>query len=61
MPGVGPPNPLRRRRRLELLRSLEQPHPDTLETAALGFQSWSEALPVADAHLLDPAAGVPMR
>lgn len=52
---------LRRRRRLELLRSLEQPHPDTLETAALGLQSWSEALPVADADLLDPAAGVPLR
>lgn len=52
---------LRRRRRLELRRSLEQPHPDTLETASLGLQSWNAALPAADADLLDPSAGVPLR
>jgi hypothetical protein len=42
---------LQRRQRLELLRSLEAPHPDSVATAAL---------PEGDSDLLDPSAGVPM-
>lgn len=52
---------LRRRQRLELLRSLEQPHPDSLATASLGLAAWQESLPSGDADLLDPEAGVPLR
>ena len=52
---------LKRRQRLELQRSLENPHPDTAATAALGLQSWQQSLPTGDADLLDPAAGVPVR
>jgi hypothetical protein len=52
---------LRRRRRLELQRSLDTPHPDSLATAALGLKAWAEALAEPDSNLLDPAAGVPMR
>jgi len=52
---------LRRRRRLELQRSLDTPHPDSLATAALGLQAWAEALPDTERDLLDPAAGVPLR
>lgn len=50
---------LQRRRRLELLRSLEQPHPDSLATASLGLEAWAEGLSEGDSDLLDPAAGVP--
>ncbi len=42
---------LQRRQRLELLRSLEAPHPDSVATAAL---------PEGDSDLLDPSAGVLM-
>jgi hypothetical protein len=52
---------LKRRRRLELLRSLEAPHPDSRATAALGLNEWAEALPEGDADLLDPSAGIPLR
>lgn len=52
---------LRRRRRLELQRSLDTPHPDSLATASLGLQAWAEALPDTESDLLDPAAGVPIR
>ena len=33
---------LKRRRRQELLRSLEEPHPDSLSTAALGLDNWGQ-------------------
>lgn len=52
---------LKRRRRLELLRSLESPHPESLATATLGLQTWGDALPDHDGDLLDPAAGLPLR
>lgn len=52
---------LKRRRHLELLRSLDEPHPDTLATAALGLEAWAEALPTEDSDLLDPTAGLPLR
>ncbi|MCS5690638.1 ribbon-helix-helix domain-containing protein [Cyanobium sp. FGCU-6] len=51
---------LRRRRRIELLRSLEAPHPDSLVTAALGLESWDRGLPADDSNLLDPEGGVPL-
>jgi hypothetical protein len=51
---------LQRRQRLELLRSLEAPPPDSTATAALGFADWAEALPDGDSDLLDPNAGVPV-
>ena len=49
---------LKRRRHLELLRSLEAPHPDSRDNAALGLQHWADALPSEDTDLLDPAGGV---
>jgi hypothetical protein len=52
---------LKRRRRQELLRSLEEPHPDSLTTASLGLESWSQGLPAGDEALLDPRGGVPLR
>lgn len=52
---------LQRRRRLELLRSLHEPHPDSTATTAVGFQDWAESLPAGDDDLLDPAAGVMVR
>ncbi|MBM5813601.1 MAG: hypothetical protein FJ062_02375 [Cyanobacteria bacterium M_DeepCast_100m_m1_067] len=52
---------LKRRRRLELQRSLDTPHPDSLATAGLGLQSWAKSLPRADGDLLDPTAGVAVR
>jgi hypothetical protein len=51
---------LKRRRRQELRRSLEHPHPDSLATASLGLQTWAESLPTNDVDLLDPALGVPV-
>ncbi len=52
---------LKRRRRQELLRSLEEPHPDSLTTASLGLESWSQGLTAGDEALLDPRAGVALR
>jgi hypothetical protein len=52
---------LQRRQRLELLRSLEAPHPDSIATAELGLTAWAEALPAEDSDLLDTAAGVSVR
>ncbi|MEB3305349.1 MAG: ribbon-helix-helix domain-containing protein [Cyanobacteriota bacterium] len=51
---------LQRRQRLELQRSLQSPHPDSLATAALGLTDWAEAIPEADSDLLDPNAGTPL-
>ena len=52
---------LKRRRHLELLRSLDEPHPDSLATAALVLEAWAGALPTEDSDLLDPTAGLPLR
>ena len=52
---------LQRRRRQELLRSLEEPHPDSITTASLGLKRWSQDLPADDDELLDPRSGVPLR
>lgn len=51
---------LKRRQRQELLRSLQEPHPDSLITAELGLEAWSQVLPAYDHTLLDPTAGVPI-
>ncbi|MFN9694422.1 MAG: CopG family ribbon-helix-helix protein [Synechococcaceae cyanobacterium] len=51
---------LQRRQRLELQRSLQSPHPDSLATAALGLADWAEAQSDADNDLLDPKAGSPL-
>jgi post-segregation antitoxin (ccd killing protein) len=48
---------LERRRREELLRSLEHPHPESSELAAEGLVDWGAALPPADDDLLDPETG----
>ena len=52
---------LKRRRRQELLRSLEEPHPECNTTSSLGLKSWSQGLPAGDDDLLDPWGGVPLR
>lgn len=54
-------NELQRRRRLALLRSLQDPHPDSLTEARLGLQDWAESLGDAETDLLDPSTGVPVR
>ena len=52
---------LKRRQRQVVLRSLEEPHPDSLITAELGLDEWSQGLPAGDLNLLDPSAGVPLQ
>jgi hypothetical protein len=52
---------LKRRRRQELLHSLEEPHPDSITTASLGLERWRQGLPAGDDGLLDPRGGVPLR
>ena len=52
---------LKRRRRQELLRSLEELHPDSITTASLGLELWRQELPAGDDDLLDPRGGVPLR
>jgi hypothetical protein len=52
---------LKRRRRQELLRSLEDPHPDSITTTSLGLERWRQGLPAGDDDLLDPRGGVPLR
>ena len=44
-----------------MLRSLEEPHPDSLITAELGLENWSQGLPAGDLNLLDPSVGVPLQ
>lgn len=49
---------LDRRRRDELRRSLENPHPESREFAEQGFEEWSGGLPDEDAEaLVDSSAG----
>ena len=51
-----------RRRRTELRRSLENPHPETAELAEQGFEEWARGLPEEDAEaLLDSSAGKAVR
>ncbi len=49
---------LDRRRRAELRRSLENPHPESVDLAEHGLDEWARSLPEEDAGaLVDPGAG----
>ncbi|MFN0101567.1 MAG: hypothetical protein ACKV2U_05685 [Bryobacteraceae bacterium] len=53
---------LTRRRRADLLRSLQNPHPGIAELAEQGFDQWARGLPEEDAEsLVDPSAGRSVR
>lgn len=53
---------LDRRRRVELRRSLENPHPETAELAEQGLEEWSRGLPEEDTSaLVDSSAGRAVR
>src|SRR5271157_1681316 len=53
---------LDRRRRVELRRSLRNPHPESAELAELGLEEWSRGLPEEDAEaLVDKSAGRAVR
>jgi hypothetical protein len=53
---------IHRRRRAELKRSLENPHPETAELAGEGLEEWACHLPEEDTEaLLDSNAGRPVR
>jgi len=53
---------IRHRRRQELLRSLQHPHPETAELAELGLAEWARQLPPDDgAPLVDLERGTPVR
>jgi hypothetical protein len=55
-------NELDRRRRDELRRSLENPHPESSELAEQGLDEWTRGLPEEDAAaLVDGKAGRPIR
>lgn len=46
----------------EFIRSLDNPHPETLKFAEAGLTEWAQSLPVEDiADLVDPSAGIPVR
>jgi Arc/MetJ-type ribon-helix-helix transcriptional regulator len=53
---------LDRRRRAELLRSLQNPHPESADLAEQGLEEWTRGLPEEDIEtLLDRGAGTPVR
>ncbi len=52
---------LTRRRREGLLRSLQNPHPEGAEMAALGLADWGAKLPSGDSDLVDVTAGQEVR
>ena len=53
---------LERRRRAELRRSLDHPHPESAELAERGLVEWTRGLPEEDtAALVDASAGTPVR
>jgi Arc/MetJ-type ribon-helix-helix transcriptional regulator len=53
---------LGRRRRAELRRSLNHPHPDSAELADQGLAEWARGLPEEDTGgLVDSSAGKPIR
>lgn len=53
---------LDRRRRAELRRSLQNPHPESAELAEQGIAEWSRGLPEEDAEaLVDASVGKPVR
>jgi len=55
-------NELDRRRREELRRSLDNPHPESAELAGQGLEEWTRGLPEENAEaLVDSSAGRPIR
>jgi len=53
---------LDRRRREELRRSLQNPHPESAELADEGLEVWTRSLPEEDTEaLVDSSAGKPVR
>ena len=53
---------LERRRRIELQRSLRNPHAESIETAELGMGDWQRELPgVSAEHLVDLRSGKSVR
>lgn len=53
---------LDRRRHAELFRSLQSPHPESLELAEQGLDEWSRSLPEEDAEtLIDASMGHAVR
>jgi hypothetical protein len=53
---------IQHRRRQELLRSLQHPHPETVELAELGLAEWARQLPPDDGDaLVDLEGGTPIR
>lgn len=55
-------NKLCTRRRGELLRSLRNPHPKSLELAGQGLEEWTRSLPEEDAEaLVNNSGGTPVR
>jgi Arc/MetJ-type ribon-helix-helix transcriptional regulator len=53
---------LDRRRRAELRRSLQNPHPESAELAEQGFEEWARGLPEEDTEaLVDRSAGKAVR
>lgn len=55
-------NELDRRRRAELRRSLQNPHPESAELAEQGLEEWTRGLPEEDTEaLVDSSGGKPVR
>ena len=53
---------LDRRRREELHRSLQNPHPESTDLANEGLEAWTRSLPEEDTEaLVDSSAGKPVR
>jgi Arc/MetJ-type ribon-helix-helix transcriptional regulator len=53
---------LDRRRRAELRRSLQNPHPESAEFAEQGLEEWTRSLPEENTEaLVDSSAGKPVR
>jgi Arc/MetJ-type ribon-helix-helix transcriptional regulator len=53
---------LDRRRREDLRRSLQNPHPESAELADEGLEAWARSLPEDDTEaLVDNSAGKPVR
>jgi hypothetical protein len=53
---------LDRRRREELRRSLQSPHPESADLAGEGLEAWTRSLPEEDtATLVDDRLGKPVR
>jgi hypothetical protein len=52
---------LARRRRGELQKSLQSPHPEAAELAEAGLAEWGQSLPADEVGIVDVSAGKPVR